>query len=160
MMIFLWMCAGSALLLSGFFVFKDWETQRLQPTAVTRFFQKHSPASERVFETGLAYIRQCAVRFADAVHRVYVSLVHRAVALVRTAFVVFGAHLIRIARGEHLLSESRIPSIYFKLLHRHKKNINGSEIPKGIAQPDIPRRVHIRVSDEGEGSASPSGQVE
>jgi hypothetical protein len=91
---------------------------------------------------------------------VFKSLTNKIIALVRTAFVVFGAHLIRIARGEHLLSESRIPSIYFKLLHRHKKNINGSEIPKGIAQPDIPRRIRIQVSNEDRGGATSLEQVE
>lgn len=139
---------GSLLLLSGLFAFKDWERQRGREAGITLLFRRYSPSAEHLFQMTVSKTTVLIFSAFSAIRLFFRNILDYILTLTRTVAVVLGAHMIHIARGEHLMAEGKIPSTYFKLLHRHKEKINGTDIPKGIAQPDIPRRVQIHEIKE------------
>lgn len=152
-------CGGSLFLLASFFTFKDWEHQRMRNTFLTRFLEAHSPKTESLFRKAVSRVLFTFDTTLATVRALTSFGVQRITALGRASVVVVASHAIRVVRGEHLMAEGRIPSTYFKLLHRHKEKINGTDIPAGIAHPDVMRRVTI-TAEETVGGIPASAQSE
>lgn len=153
------MFGGSILLISALFAFKDWERGRGKETSLSALLNRYSPAAERLYRRAVAKVIFWAMVLVATVRALFRLGFSRALTLTRATVTVLGAHMIHVARGEHLMAEGKIPSTYFKLLHRHKERINGADIPKGIIQQGIPQRVKVTVVDEAGGAVAPA-QVE
>ncbi|GMU74369.1 MAG: hypothetical protein AMXMBFR44_5660 [Candidatus Campbellbacteria bacterium] len=153
------MFGGSILLISAFFAFKDWERGRGRETAFSALLNRYSPSVERLYRRVVAKIVFWLMVAVATVRALFRFGFVRALTLTRATVAVLGAHMIHVARGEHLIAEGKIPSTYFKLLHRHKERINGTDIPKGIIHQGIPQRVKVTVAEETSSATAPA-QVE
>lgn len=120
---------GSLFLLSLFFAFKELEMKRGTTTALTLFFQRHSPAAHEHFLRIRGRVIRFVVSVVRAVRDLALFVLHTLLVWGRTAVVVLAAHMIRAARGEKLVAQGKVSSEYFKHLHNHKKKIQA-----GISQ--------------------------
>lgn len=116
---------GSLFLLSLFFAFKELEMKRGTTTALTLFFQRHSPAAHERFLRARGYVVHLVLSVVHAVRDLVLFVLRILLTWGRTAVVVLAAHMIRAARGEKLVAQGKVSSEYFKHLHDHKKKIQG-----------------------------------